>query len=82
VLRPLVPDLASGSRRAIIQGLEPTKCRYKGEEMHIIDARMMLTKEQLSEVEVTVSDGSVIRPFRFCEIDPEFTTDENGELGF
>lgn len=50
--------------------------------MHIIDARMMLTKEQLSEVEVTVSDGSVIRPFRFCEIDPEFTTDENGELGF
>jgi hypothetical protein len=61
---------------------EPTKCRYKGEEMDIVDARMMLTKEQLSEVEITLDDGSVVRPFRFSEIDPEFTTDENGMLVF
>ena len=61
---------------------EPTKCRFKGEEMDIADARMMLTKDELEQVEVTLADGSVVRPFRFCEIDPVVTVDEHGILRF
>ena len=62
--------------------MEPTKCRFRGEEMTIVDARMELTREELDEVEVTLEDGSVIRPFRFCEIDPEVRRDEDGILSF
>jgi hypothetical protein len=50
--------------------------------MTIVDARMELTREELDEVEVTLEDGSVIRPFRFCEIDPEVRRDEDGILSF
>jgi hypothetical protein len=51
--------------------VEPTKCRYRCEEMDIADALMMLTKEELEQVEVTLDDGSVVRPFRFCELSPD-----------
>jgi hypothetical protein len=61
---------------------KPEKCRFRGEEMFLADALMELSKEELTEVEVTLEDGSVVRPFRFCEIDPQFTDDEDGELGF
>jgi len=59
-----------------------TKCRYKGEEMDLGDARMMLTKAELEEVEVVMADGSVVRPYRFCEIDPVFSSGKNGILSF
>ncbi len=58
--------------------MEPTKCRFRGEEMDIADARMMLSKEDLEQVEVTLEDGSVVRPFRFCEVNPEITS-KDGE---
>jgi hypothetical protein len=59
---------------------EPTRCRFRGKEMDIADARMILSKDELPEVEVTMADGSVVRPFRFCEVDPEVTVDEHGGL--
>jgi hypothetical protein len=62
--------------------MEPTKGRFRGKEMSVIDARMELTKAELDEFEVTLEDGSVVRPFRFCEIDPEVRSDENGILSF
>jgi hypothetical protein len=41
--------------------------------MDLADALMELTKTELPEVEVTTEEGHVIRPFRFCEIDPKVT---------
>lgn len=61
---------------------ETTKCRFRGEEMTIADARMQLTKKELEEIEVTQPDGSVIRPFRFDEPDPKVGHDERGILSF
>lgn len=54
---------------------ETTKCRFRGEEMAIADARMQLTADELAEVEVTQPDGTVIRPFRFNEPNPEVRRD-------
>ena len=63
-----LPPAESG----ITEGMElPTKCRFRGEEMDLADARMMLTPEELREVEVTLPDGSVTNPFR--ESDPTVT---------
>jgi hypothetical protein len=63
------------------RGMElPAKCRFRGEEMDIADARMMLSKEELEEVEVTLEDGSVVRPFRFCEPEPWVGSDKDGIL--
>jgi hypothetical protein len=65
----------------MMPGMEPSKpgmCRFRGEEMALADAQMMLTKEELDEVEVTQADGSVVRPFRFCEVDPEIRFTKDG----
>jgi hypothetical protein len=40
------------------------KGRYRGEEIDIADARMMLSNDELAELEVTLDDGTVARPFR------------------
>lgn len=57
-----------------------SKCRFRGEELDLADARMELSKDELAEVEVQLSDGSWIRPFRFNEPDPEVGRDEYGIL--
>jgi hypothetical protein len=62
------------------QGIGPTKRRLRGEEMHLADARMMLSKEELEEVEVTLEDRSVVWPFRYNEPDPKVGRDERGIL--
>lgn len=58
----------------------PPKCRFRGVEMDLVDARMELSTIELSEVEVTLEDGTVARPFR--ESDLKFSTDEDGILSF
>jgi hypothetical protein len=50
--------------------------------MDLADAERMLSKHELPEVEVTLEDGTTIRPFRFCEVDPEIGTDADGILTF
>jgi hypothetical protein len=61
---------------------DPTKGRFRGQEFDLADLRMMLTKDELAEVEVTLEDGSIIRPFRFCEPNPEIRRDKDGKLSF
>ena len=60
----------------------PDTCRFRGTEMHLADARMQLTSDELAEVEVTLEDGKVVRPFRFNEVDPEIKSNEHGVLSF
>jgi hypothetical protein len=55
---------------------EPTKCRFRGEEMDIADARMELNDDELREIEVTLSDGTVTRPYR--DHKPTITVDKDG----
>jgi hypothetical protein len=62
--------------------MEPTKGRYKGEEIDLADAQMMLSKEELEQVEVTLEDGSVVRPYRFFEVAPVFSRNKDGVLSF
>jgi hypothetical protein len=59
---------------------EPTKGRFRGEEIDLADARMMLTKAELAEVEVTLENGTVVRAFR--DLDPEFRHDKDGNPSF
>lgn len=65
----------------IARGMDlPTKCRFRGKEMDLADARMELSTIELSEVEVTLEDGTVVRPFR--ESDPKFSTNKDGMPSF
>lgn len=59
---------------------KPQMVRFRGREMAIEDAKMELTKVELEEVEMTLPDGRVIRPFRFNEQNPEIGRDEHGIL--
>ena len=70
---PPAPQSAGG----MDQGVDTTMCRFRGKEMSIDDARATLTKSELEEVEVTQQDGSVIRPFRFGEVDPVVTSNDD-----
>ncbi len=47
------------------------KCTFRGEVMYLADALMQLSKDELPEIEVTLEDGSVIRPYRFCKVEPD-----------
>ncbi len=50
--------------------------------MTIADALMQLAKDELPKLEVTRPDGTVIRPFRFDEFNPEVGRDSRGILSF
>jgi hypothetical protein len=45
--------------------MEPEFCWFRGEKMHLADARMMLTEAEMAEVEVEDADGNRVRPYRF-----------------
>lgn len=66
----------------MVMHMEPTKGRFRGEEVDLADAPMMLTKAELEQVEVTREDGTVVRPWRFNEVDPKVGSDDDGILSF
>jgi hypothetical protein len=68
-----------------LPGMGPTKGLFRGQEVDLLDARKgrtKLTKDDLPEIEVLLGDGSRIRPFRFCEVDPVIRSSKDGILSF
>jgi hypothetical protein len=57
-------------------------CRFRGELLHLADALMQLSRDELFELEVELEDGSIIRPARFNEPNPEIRRDADGILAF
>ena len=51
----------------------PEKCRFRGKEMYVQDALMVLTRDEFAGCEVTAEDGHVYYPFRDYNPPMDFT---------